>query len=68
MMHLFANPSVSAKNGCPVMYLKLGSIQPEGMKCVVSLDRVDRFFWNDVMHAFPIVLKEGQRINPNFVR
>ena len=50
------------------MYLKLGSIQPEGMKCVVSLDKCHKFFWNDVMHAFPIVLKEGQRINPSFVR
>ena len=50
------------------MYLKLGSIQPEGMKCVVSLDKCHKFFWNDVMHAFPVVLKEGQRINPSFVR
>mmetsp|Transcript_16115 Transcript_16115/g.29206 ORF Transcript_16115/g.29206 Transcript_16115/m.29206 type:complete len:620 (+) Transcript_16115:194-2053(+) len=60
--------SGNAKNGCPVMYLKLGSIQPEGIKCIISLDKVDRFFWNDIMYAFPPVLKEGRRLNPNFVR
>ncbi|KAL7543248.1 hypothetical protein ACHAXR_012547 [Thalassiosira sp. AJA248-18] len=57
-----------AKNGCPVMYLKCGSIQPEGMKCIISHDKLDRFFWNDIMFAFPPVLKEGRRHNPNFVR
>ena len=27
----------SAKNGCPVMYLKCGSIQPDGMKVSLYL-------------------------------
>ncbi|KAL7537694.1 hypothetical protein ACHAWF_005873 [Thalassiosira exigua] len=58
----------NAKNGCPVLYLKLGSIQPDGIKCVVSVDTVDRFFWNDTIHAFPPILQEGRSINPNFVR
>jgi len=60
--------SGNAKNGCPVLYLKLGSIQPEGIKCIVTVDKIDRFFWNDVVHAFPSVLKTGHDFNPNFVR
>jgi hypothetical protein len=58
----------NAKNGCPVMYLKLGSIQPEGIKCVVTFETVDRYYWNDIMYAFPPILKEGRNINPNFMR
>mmetsp|Transcript_32706 Transcript_32706/g.68793 ORF Transcript_32706/g.68793 Transcript_32706/m.68793 type:complete len:469 (-) Transcript_32706:1998-3404(-) len=60
--------SGSAKNGCPVMYLKIGEIQPEGIKCIISLDKVDRFFWNDITYAFIGILKEGRRLNPQFVR
>ena len=58
----------NAKNGCPVMYLKCGSIQPEGIKALVSFDEVDRFFWNDITYSFTGVLKEGRRMNPNFAR
>jgi len=58
----------NAKNGCPVMYLKCGSIQPEGIKALVSFDEVDRFFWNDITYSFTGVLKEGRHINPNFAR
>ncbi len=38
------------------------------LQCVVSLDKVDRFFWNDIMYVFTSVLKEGGRRNPQFVR
>lgn len=44
------------------------SIQPEGIKCIVSLDKVDRFFWNDIKYAFLGILTEGRRLNPQFVR
>ena len=37
-------------------------------QCIVSLDKVDRFFWNDLMYTFTSVLKEGRRRNPQFVR
>jgi len=43
-------------------------IQPDGIKCILSLDSVDRFFWNDVTFAFVNILKEGRRQNPQFVR
>jgi len=60
--------SGNAKNGCPVMYMKLGSVQPEGIKCIVSLEKVDRFFWNDITYVFPNVLKTGRVVNPDFAR
>eukprot|EP00584_Thalassiosira_punctigera_P006403 CAMPEP_0172531302 /NCGR_PEP_ID=MMETSP1067-20121228/4765_1 /TAXON_ID=265564 ORGANISM="Thalassiosira punctigera, Strain Tpunct2005C2" /NCGR_SAMPLE_ID=MMETSP1067 /ASSEMBLY_ACC=CAM_ASM_000444 /LENGTH=632 /DNA_ID=CAMNT_0013315667 /DNA_START=193 /DNA_END=2091 /DNA_ORIENTATION=+ len=60
--------SGNAKNGCPVLYMKCGSIQPEGIKCIITVDKLDRYFWNDSMHNFPKVLKEGRKLNPNFVR
>ena len=58
----------NAKNGCPVMYLQIGRIQPDGIKCIVSFDEVERYFWNDTIYSFVDVLKEGRRLNPQFVR
>ena len=58
----------NAKNGCPVMYLKVGDIQPPGIKCIVTFDKVDCFFWNDIMYSLVGALKEGRRINPQFSR
>ncbi|KAK1745950.1 CRAL/TRIO domain-containing protein [Skeletonema marinoi] len=60
--------SGNARNGCPVMYTKLGSIQPEGIKCLVLVEDADRFFWNGNMHGYTDRLEEGRRINPNFLR
>ena len=58
----------NARNGCPVQYMKLGSVQPEGIKCLLSLDESDRYFWNGMMHNYTPLLEEGRRINPKFVR
>jgi hypothetical protein len=58
----------NARNGCPVMYMKLGSIQPEGIKCLLLLNEADRYFWNGMMHNYTDRLEEGRRINTNFVR
>lgn len=58
----------SARNGCPVMYMKLGGIQPEGIKCLVSIKDADKFFWNGMKHCYPGCIEEGRRVNPNFVR
>jgi len=60
--------SGNAKNGCPVMYLRTGLIKPDGIKCIVSIDKVDKFFWNDTMYSFTAKLKDGREQNPNFVR
>lgn len=60
--------SGNARNGCPVMYFKLGSTNPEGIKCLMTLEEADRYFWNTMIHCFPVRLEEGRRINPNFVR
>ena len=37
-------------------------------QCVTSRDKVDRFFWNDLMYTFTRFVKEGGRRNPAFVR
>jgi hypothetical protein len=58
----------NARNGCPVMYMKLGSIQPEGIKCLLSVEEADRYFWNNMMHHYTDRLEEGRHINPNFLR
>ena len=58
----------NARNGCPVMYMKLGSVQPEGIKCLLSIENADRFYWNTMKHVYTDRLEEGRRINPNFVR
>lgn len=50
------------------MYLQIGRIQPDGIKCIVSFDEVERYFWNDTIYSFVDVLKEGRRLNPQFVR
>ncbi|KAL3787254.1 hypothetical protein HJC23_004128 [Cyclotella cryptica] len=57
-----------ARNGCPVMYLRAGEIRPEGVKCLVTIDKVDRYFWSDIMHTLRPLIGEGRRINPNLVR
>lgn len=58
----------NAKNGCPVMYLRAGMIQPEGIKCLVPVEKISKFFWNDVVYGLTSMLKQGRTLNPNFVR
>lgn len=58
----------NAKNGCPVLYLRLGLIKPEGVTCLITLDKVDRFFWNDVLFTWTDIIKEGRRTNPQSIR
>lgn len=58
----------NARNGCPVMYMKLGSIQPEGIKCLLKIENADQFYWNGMMHGYTDLLEEGRRINPAFAR
>jgi hypothetical protein len=58
----------NAKNGCPVLYLRLGLIRPEGVKCLITLDKADRFFWNDVLVTWTDIIKAGRRTNPQSIR
>ena len=98
-MHIyFLFWKTSAKNGCPVLYLRLGLIKPEGVKvshwrricflvddvqcntysslfllhqpekCLIPLDKADRFFWNDMLFTWTEIIKEGRRNNPESLR
>lgn len=58
----------NAKNGCPVLYLRVGLIRPEGVKCLITLDKADRFFWNDMLVTWTDIIKEGRRNNPQSIR
>ena len=60
--------SGNARNGCPVMYMRLGSVQPEGIKCLLSIEDAEQIFWNAMKHSYTDRLEEGRRINPAFVR
>mmetsp|Transcript_26398 Transcript_26398/g.42921 ORF Transcript_26398/g.42921 Transcript_26398/m.42921 type:complete len:612 (-) Transcript_26398:1278-3113(-) len=58
----------NARNGCPVMYMRLGSIQPEGIKCLLSIEDAEQVYWNGMKYGYTDRLEEGRRINPAFVR
>mmetsp|Transcript_14976 Transcript_14976/g.31756 ORF Transcript_14976/g.31756 Transcript_14976/m.31756 type:complete len:340 (+) Transcript_14976:244-1263(+) len=58
----------NARNGCPVMYMRAGLVQPDGINCLASIDNVGRFFWNDTMFAWVDILKEARRANSQFER
>jgi len=58
----------NARNGCPVVYMKLGCIQPDGIKCLLAVEDADQFFWNGMKHGYTDLLEEGRRMNPAFAR
>ena len=57
-----------AKNGCPVTYFKAGSIQPEGIMCITTVEKSMSFFWHQSYHSFQNNLKASQKLDPNVVR
>mmetsp|Transcript_18945 Transcript_18945/g.29184 ORF Transcript_18945/g.29184 Transcript_18945/m.29184 type:complete len:638 (+) Transcript_18945:249-2162(+) len=58
----------NAKNGCPVAYLKAGELDANCVKCVITMNEVYPYFWNQYMHVFAGQLANGKSSNPQFVR
>lgn len=56
-------------NSVVIMYIH-SRVVPAGsvMQCLVSIDKVDRYFWNDCIHTLRPLIGEGRKINPNLVR
>jgi len=58
----------NAKNGCPVVYLKAGTIDVEGLLCLSTVEQSERFFWNQNVYQFPKAVRRAQELNPDFCR
>ena len=58
----------NAKNGCPVAYLKAGELDANCVKCVITMNEVYPYFWNQYMHVMAGNLADGKKSNPQLVR
>jgi len=58
----------NAKNGCPVAYLKAGELDANCVKCVITMNEVYPYFWNQYMHVMAGNLANGKKSNPQLVR
>jgi hypothetical protein len=56
------------KNGCPVNYFHAGKINPEGILCLTTVERLRCYFWNTFMWKFKREIRQSQAADPDFVR
>jgi hypothetical protein len=61
-------PIGRAKNGCPVNYFQAGHIQPEGIMCLTTIERMQGYFWWSFMHKMKEEIRKAQAEDPDFVR
>jgi hypothetical protein len=57
-----------AKNGCPVGYLRAGSLQVDGIECITNLENVKNYMWNAFMYQFKREVARAQAVDPTAVR
>lgn len=55
------------KNHCPVYYLRVGSIQPEGIMCLVTLEQLEQYYWFRARYRFQAAVKASQHDAGEFV-
>ena len=59
----------NAQNGCPIRWIKVGDISPDGLLSLIPLQQgVDAFSWNQNAHVFPKSIQKARAVNPDFVR
>jgi hypothetical protein len=58
----------NGKNGCPVNYFHAGAINPEGIMCLTTVEKMASYFWYSYNYQFKRVLKRAIAANPDFVR
>eukprot|EP00934_Nitzschia_sp_Nitz4_P002919 Nitzschia sp. Nitz4//NODE_202_length_38933_cov_72.610268//22338//25671//NITZ4_additional_000024-RA//-1//CDS//3329531792//2909//frame0 len=61
-------PIGRSKEGYPVNYFLAGRINPEGILCMTTKERMAGYFWFSFMHKFKQELRKAQADNPNLVR
>jgi hypothetical protein len=61
-------PVGRGKNGCPVNYFLAGKINPEGILCLTTIQKLECYFWYSFMWKFKQEIRSAQSLNPDFVR
>jgi len=56
------------KNGSPVNYFNVGKINPEGIMCLITMDKLKSYFWYSFMYNFKDKVRESQAVHPDFSR
>jgi hypothetical protein len=56
------------KNGCPVNFFLAGKINPEGILCVTTIERIQCYFWYTFMWKFKNEIRLAKEADPDFVR
>jgi hypothetical protein len=56
------------KNGCPVNYFLAGKINPEGILCMTTVERLRSYFWYTFMWKFKSEIRQAKEADPDFVR
>lgn len=56
------------KNGSPVNYFNVGKINPEGIMCLMTIDKLKSYFWYSFMYNFKDKVRESQAVHPDFSR
>ena len=61
-------PIGRGKNGCPVNYFMAGKINPEGIMCLTTIEKLESYFWYSFMWKFKDEVRAAQDRDPDFVR
>ena len=61
-------PVGRGKNGCPVNFFLAGRINPEGILCLTTIERLECYFWYSFMWKFKAEVRKAQDLDPDFVR
>jgi hypothetical protein len=61
-------PIGCGKNGSPVNYFNVGRVNPEGIMCLITLDKLKSYFWYSFMYSFKDNVRASQAVNPDFCR